>query len=303
MYVESGNGNETRGFYLDVAKENPILSPDVQRDLAREARLTKDLTLRQRLLDRLLLSNLGLALDAAYKLRRGFMEGEHLDWVHEAFVGLLDAVHQYDPDYKPGSRNLFSTFGYERARNSVRDAIPKQGTIRIPVSLVNLIKEVRGAVWLVRKAEGFARSLDEIVVELCERRENLKRGRVEEAMRKPNFSSPISLSGPLKYEDGGELSDFVEHLKTKPPEYEVYDAERKIEVDGALEKMFSVLSEMERIVIVLGYGLYGFEKRSKAAIGRMCNYTRSRIQQIEKEAMGKLHEFCGDTDFDLLVQE
>jgi RNA polymerase primary sigma factor len=84
-------------------------------------------------------------------------------------------------------------------------------------------------------------------------------------------------------EDSDELEDFIES-DDKSPENIVIEENLSNEVN----KLLNILSERERSIIKLRYGLEGGEKETLESIGAKYGVTRERIRQIEAKALSKL---------------
>jgi len=95
---------------------------------------------------------------------------------------------------------------------------------------------------------------------------------------------PISLEMPIGEEEDSHLGDFIEDRATLPPA----DAASRELLKAQLNKVLSELTERERRVIMLRFGLEDGRARTLEEVGKEFNVTRERIRQIEAKALRKL---------------
>jgi RNA polymerase primary sigma factor len=101
---------------------------------------------------------------------------------------------------------------------------------------------------------------------------------------------PLSLDWPINDEEDLDLSDVIEdHAEQAPPNAASYLL-LKEQVAGLLNR----LTERERVVVTLRYGLVDGRNRTLEEVGKQFQVTRERIRQIEASALGKLRAHSRD---------
>jgi RNA polymerase primary sigma factor len=179
-------------------------------------------------------------------------------------------------DYRKGYK--FSTYATWWIRQAITRAIADQArTIRIPVHMVETINR------LVRESRHLLQELgreptsDELAARL-----ELAPDRVREIMRVAQ--EPISLDMPIGEEDESHLGDFLPDEASLAPQ----DAATNQLLKDQVKKVLDLLSEREREVLQLRFGLDDGRYRTLDEVGREFKVTRERIRQIESKALRKL---------------
>ena len=273
--LESGEGGDDVAtedsvrMYLKEIGTIPLLSADEEMALA--ARKEQgDERARKRLAE----ANLRLVVSIAKKY---IGRGMHLqDLIQEGNLGLLKAVEKFD--FRKGYK--FSTYATWWIRQSITRAIADQArTIRIPVHMVETINRVNRTERQLLQELGREPSIDEIAARM-----KMSARRVEEIMK--IAQEPVSMETPIGEEEDSHLGDFLEDDKTLQPEEAVASSFLH---EQLVESMRQALTDRERAVIELRYGLNGEAPKTLEEVGRIFKVTRERIRQIEAKAIRKLH--------------
>jgi RNA polymerase primary sigma factor len=220
----------------------------------------------------LLESNLRLVVSVAKKyVGRGL---SFLDLVQEGNIGLMKAVDRFQ--YRRGFK--FSTYATWWVRQSVTRAVADYGrTIRLPVHVIESLNQLRKA------RQALHRELDREPThrELAERLE-IPLAKVRLLLDAAN--QPTSLESPVGSGEDTVLGDLLPHSGAQSPEDAALSRDLATEVERAMEP----LTDREREVMRLRYGLGTPREHTLEEIGRRLSLTRERIRQIEARAVRKM---------------
>jgi RNA polymerase primary sigma factor len=179
-------------------------------------------------------------------------------------------------DYAKGFK--FSTYATWWIRQAITRAIADQArTIRIPVHMVETINKLIRIQRQLLQDLGREPSPEEIGEKM-----EMTADRVREILK--ISQEPVSLETPIGEEEDSQLGDFIEDSEAiVPPEAASYSL-----LQEQLSKVLDSLSERERKVIELRFGLIDGHPRTLEEVGREFGVTRERIRQIESKTLGKL---------------
>lgn len=271
-------------MYLKEIGRVPLLSMEDEKNLAMkieagEKELARNGTANQVVVGQgeeakrqLTEANLRLVVSIAKKyVGRGML---FLDLIQEGNLGLIRAVEKFD--YRKGYK--FSTYATWWIRQAITRALADQArTIRIPVHMVETINRLIKISRQLLQELGRDPSVEEIAAEM-----GLTPEKVREVIK--ISQEPISLETPIGEEEDSHLGDFIEDQEAVAPA----EAASVMLLKEKMQDVLQNLTERERKVLVLRFGLEDGHQRTLEEVGQEFGVTRERIRQIEAKALRKL---------------
>jgi RNA polymerase primary sigma factor len=262
-------GDPVRLYFHEMGKV-PLLTAVEEVSLAKRIE-RHDEEARRRLIE----ANLRLVVSIAKRhVGRGM---PLLDLIQEGNIGLMRAVEKFD--YRRGFK--FSTYATWWIRQAVTRALADQSrTIRVPVHMVENIHKVVRVQRLLVQELGREPTPEEIAAEM---------GVLPERVREIQKISqePVSLENPVGEDGESQLGDFIEDAQSVSPVEEVAGIVKREEIGAVL----GLLSQRERNVLLLRFGLEDGCPRTLDEVGKVFGVTRERIRQIEAKTLAKLKAY------------
>ena len=215
------------------------------------------------------------------KIANDFL-GRGLQWddlVSEGNRGLMTAARHYNPDR--GAK--FSTYSALWIKQAIRQAIAEQSqAVRVPIGTQQNVRRIQKCVRLLELELGREPTDEEVAERAKLPLVTIQRLRNNRQADMQSLNALVSGSD----QDGTEFQDFFADEITPPPD----QALLKVEDIEQLLQLLDTLSERERKVLRLRFGLDGEPVLTLEEVGRQLNCTNERVRQIQNQALHKLHD-------------
>jgi RNA polymerase primary sigma factor len=256
--------------YLREIARVPLLTAAQEVSLARRIE-RHDMQAKRQMIE----ANLRLVVSIAKRYVRASMP--LLDLIQEGNLGLIRATEKFD--YRKGYR--FSTYATWWIRQAIMRATANQGrTVRAPV---HVVEQMNRLARLQRELQ--ARLSREPTPEELADAMGVAPDRVREILKVSQ--EPVSLEQPIG-DDEASLCDLIEDDGGTTPLEAVGDILRREEI----RRVLADLTQRERRVIELRFGLDDDRPRTLEEVGREFGVSRERIRQVEAKTLAKLRSFC-----------
>jgi RNA polymerase primary sigma factor len=254
--------------YLQEIGRFPQLTPEEEKELGRRIKEHQDPEALRRLVE----ANLRFVVAYAKRFRNSRVS--LLDLINEGNIGLIQAAKKFDPD-----RNVkFITYAVWWIRQAILHALSEHGaTFRLPQKQANTLYR------LERSRQALGRELERTPTEL-ELADEVGMTPEEVRLLLTSNQTLLSLNQPVDADGDAEFGDLLE-------QYVIPDSDTELarqSFEEALRQALGELSEKERQVITMRFGLEDDKPRTLREIGELLGISRERVRQIETQSLNKL---------------
>lgn len=256
-------------LYLNSIKFIPLLTYTEEQTLCKKA-ANGDLIARQKLIE----SNLRLVVSIA-KQYKSKSKLSFLDLIQEGNIGLMRAADKFD--YNLGYK--FSTYATYWIKQSILKAIMDQTkNIRIPAHIVDLLSKIN-----TFKSQYIQKYNKEPSIEVIAKNLNVPSKKIKDIIE--TTKDTVSINTTISNDDDeSSIEELVEDKKAISPEAAAIQENTK----ETLSTLLNTLSDREKTVIEMRFGLDGKDTKTLEECGKRLNITKERVRQIENSALRKL---------------
>ena len=257
-------------IYLKQINKIPMISHEEEYELALKAQ-QGDKKAREKLIN----SNLRFVVTVAKKYQGQGLPLE--DLINEGNIGLLTAIDKFEPE----KGYHFISYAVWWIRQSIMKAVcEKSRAVRLPLNRANelfQIQKIQKA--LIHESGSTDVSIEEIA-DASGLEADLVKDLIAVSREMVSFDAPVASKGELS---DSKVGDFIEDEKLGPEEEVINQSLKK-----DIETLLSTLTDKEREIIIMRFGLYDVKPMSLKEIGDQYGLTKERIRQIEKRAIEKM---------------
>ena len=257
-------------IYLKQINKIPMISHEEEYELALKAK-QGDKKAREKLIN----SNLRFVVTVAKKYQGQGLPLE--DLINEGNIGLLTAIDKFEPE----KGYHFISYAVWWIRQSIMKAVcEKSRAVRLPLNRANelfQIQKIQKA--LIHESGSTDVSIEEIA-DASGLEADLVKDLIAVSREMVSFDAPVASKGELS---DSKVGDFIEDEKLGPEEEVINQSLKK-----DIETLLSTLTDKEREIIIMRFGLYDVKPMSLKEIGDQYGLTKERIRQIEKRAIEKM---------------
>ena len=278
---DSAIADDSVKIYLQQIGKIKLLNSDEELEIAKKIKDENSEQAKKVLVN----ANLRLVVSIAKKyIGRGL---SFLDLIQEGNMGLMRAAEKFD--YTKGYK--FSTYATWWIQQAITRAIAdKSRLIRLPVHMIETLSRIKKISMDLTIENGTAPTKEEIAYKIGMPVQKLS-ALIEAAQGTISIESPAN-----QKDDNAKLSDFIVDESTLSPDTKVTQDNLFCDI----KKMLNHLSEKERNVLIMRYGLDdNGEKKTLEEIGSYYGVSRERIRQIENRAMSKLKKLCRNNNINM----
>ncbi|HEX6484908.1 MAG TPA: sigma-70 family RNA polymerase sigma factor [Ktedonobacteraceae bacterium] len=259
------------GQYLRDIGARPLLTFEQEQQLALRMKAGDERS-RQAFIE----ANLKLVVSIARRYQGRGLSLE--DLIQEGNLGLLRAVDKFD-----ASRGLkFSTYAFWWIRQAMTRALADQGrSVRLPVYLQETLQRLKHVYACLQQDLEREPTAAELAAQM-----GISVQKLGELIRAGQEA--VSLDWPIGEEDDLELGNVIEDRLTEAPA----EAAGHLLLKAQVQDLLTRLTERERAVVSLRYGLVDGRSRTLEEVGKAFHVTRERVRQIEAKALRTLREHC-----------
>jgi RNA polymerase primary sigma factor len=262
------SGNRSLDLYLHEINKTPLLTREEERELARKIHKGD-----KQALDKLVKANLRFVVSIAKQYANQGLSLE--DLINDGNLGLIKAAHRFDE--KRGYK--FISYAVWWIRQAMLQSLAEHSRIvRLPLNRAGTLYRIGKASRQLDQELGRAPNAKEIAKRL-----KLSEEEVEDTMHIAN--THVSLDDPYSSDqDDNALVDYLTDENAEMPDERTYDHA----LSEDMEKALNTLTERERVILSLYFGLNGEEPMTLEEIGKKLKLTRERIRQIKEKAIQRL---------------
>ncbi|MDH4036372.1 MAG: RNA polymerase sigma factor RpoD/SigA [Candidatus Krumholzibacteria bacterium] len=266
--AQPAGGIRSLDLYLHEINKTPLLTREQERDLARRIHAGD-----KKALDGLVKANLRFVVSIAKQYANQGLSLE--DLINEGNLGLIKAAHRFDEER--GFK--FISYAVWWIRQAMLQSLAEHSRIvRLPLNRAGTLYRIGKVSRQLDQELGRAPSAEEIAARL-----NISIEEVEDTMVIAN--THVSLDDPYSADkDDTALVDYLTDDAQAAPDEDTYVSA----LSDDLERALGTLSERERLILSLYFGLGGDEPMTLEDIGKRLSLTRERIRQIKEKAIQRL---------------